>query len=551
MLQYLHIKNYALIESLEWKPGQGFNIITGETGAGKSILLGALGLLLGNRADSKVLFDESQKCIIEGAFDLGSASLQEWFEDHELENEDQTIIRREVSANGKSRAFINDTPVTLETLKSLTEQVIDVHSQHETLLLGLGEFQVRLLDAFAGTSALYLDYRVTYKKYRSVFKQVDEFKKQKAQSAKEREFNQYLYTELEEAAVQLQEQELLEQEQQLLENAESIKEKLFSAGQLLNDEDRGGLVSIKEALKNIQAAVSMSSLMEPLRKRLEETWIELKDITAELEQEQQAVLYDPERLNSIQERLSRLYSLQKKHGVKTCEELLTIFERLGQALEQQDEDEQKIQVLEQELTTLEKSMLKKAAELSVKRKAAVDALSSGLVDLLVRLGMPDAVIKIDVDAVAPGMLGIDKVNLRFSANKGVVPQELKQAASGGEFSRLMLAVKVILAEKTYLPTLIFDEIDTGVSGEIALRMGQMMKSIAQSHQVMTITHLPQVAALGSRHYHVYKDNSGTKSATRMRSLTEEERVQEIAQMIAGAAPSSTAVSSARELLASK
>ncbi len=551
MLQYLHIKNYALIEELEWKPSKGFNVITGETGAGKSILLGALGLLLGNRADSKVLFNETHKCIIEGYFDLTTAGLQEWFDDQEIDNDVQTIIRREVSSNGKSRAFINDTPVTLEVLKSLTEQVIDVHSQHETLMLGLGEFQVRLLDAFAGSTALYLEYRETYKKYRACFKTLEELKLQKTQSAKERDYNQYLYTELEASSIQPHEQDALEQEQKLLENAESIKEKLFSANELLNNDDRGSVVSIKEALKCLQTAVSMSTLLEPLRKRLEECWIELKDITEELDQEQQTVSYDPQRLSVIQERLSKLYSLQKKHNVKTLDELLAIYDHLGKLLEQLDEDEQMIQKLETELLGLEKSMLKNAALLSEKRKSTSESLASGLVALLVRLGMPDAMINIDIEPVPPGLLGIDKVTIRFSANKGVVPQGLKQVASGGEFSRLMLAVKVILAEKSYLPTLIFDEIDTGVSGEIALRMGQMMKSIAHAHQVMTITHLPQVAALGDNHYYVYKDNSGTKSSTMMRSLTEDERVQEIAQMIAGKEPSSTAVNSARELLAAK
>ena len=551
MLQYLHIKNYALIEELEWKPSKGFNVFTGETGAGKSILLGALGLLLGNRADSKVLFNETHKCIIEGYFDLTTAGLQEWFDDQEIDNDVQTIIRREVSSNGKSRAFINDTPVTLEVLKSLTEQVIDVHSQHETLMLGLGEFQVRLLDAFAGSTALYLEYRETYKKYRACFKTLEELKLQKTQSAKERDYNQYLYTELEASSIQPHEQDALEQEQKLLENAESIKEKLFSANELLNNDDRGSVVSIKEALKCLQTAVSMSTLLEPLRKRLEECWIELKDITEELDQEQQTVSYDPQRLSVIQERLSKLYSLQKKHNVKTLDELLAIYDHLGKLLEQLDEDEQMIQKLETELLGLEKSMLKNAALLSEKRKSTSESLASGLVALLVRLGMPDAMINIDIEPVPPGLLGIDKVTIRFSANKGVVPQGLKQVASGGEFSRLMLAVKVILAEKSYLPTLIFDEIDTGVSGEIALRMGQMMKSIAHAHQVMTITHLPQVAALGDNHYYVYKDNSGTKSSTMMRSLTEDERVQEIAQMIAGKEPSSTAVNSARELLAAK
>lgn len=319
----------------------------------------------------------------------------------------------------------------------------------------------------------------------------------------------------------------------------------------MNAEDKGVLASLKEALKNLQAASAMSTRVEPLRKRLEEVWIELKDVVEEVDQEQETVAYDPERLLVIQERLSKLYSLQKKHNVKSVEELLNIFNALSDALAQQDEDEQKIVQLETELASLEKSLLKQAEELSKKRQGAREPLTVGLVSLLVKLGMPDAVIKIDMDHVEPTMTGIDKVNIRFSANKGVEPQGLKQAASGGEFSRLMLAVKVILAEKSYLPTLIFDEIDTGVSGEIALKMGQMMKSIAQSHQVMTITHLPQVAALGDRHYYVYKDNTGNKSATKMRVLDDEERVQEIAQMIAGAAPSSTAVNSARELLSAK
>lgn len=551
MLNYLHIKNYALIEELEWHPGKGFNIITGETGAGKSILLGALGLLLGNRADSKVLFDETQKCIIEGYFDLTKAGLGEWFDQQELENEEQTILRREVSSNGKSRAFINDTPVTLEVLKSLTEQIIDVHSQHETLLLGLGEFQVRLLDAFAGSGAAYQAYRDDYRKYRVSFKTLEELQAKRAQANKERDFNQFLYTELEEASLQPQEQEKLEEEQQLLENAEGIKEKLFAVSQLLSDEEHGSIQSLKEALKGLQSAAGMSSHFNALAARLEGVWIELKDVAAELEQEQSNVLYDPARLAVVQERLSRLYALQKKHHVKSVEELIDLFNSLATLLGKMEDDENRIQTLEKEVSLLEKEVVKKAEVLSKARLTAAPQLAQGLVDLLVKLGMPDASVKIDIDKIIPGIMGIDKVNIRFSANKGVTPQDLKQAASGGEFSRLMLAVKVILAEKSYLPTLIFDEIDTGVSGEIALRMGQMMRSIAQGHQVMTITHLPQVASLGDKHFYVYKDNEGSKTATRMKMLNPEERVQEIAQMIAGKAPSDIAVRSARELLGVK
>jgi DNA repair protein RecN (Recombination protein N) len=551
MLNYLHIKNYALIEELEWHPGEGFNIITGETGAGKSILLGALGLLLGNRADSKVLFDETQKCIIEGYFDLRKAGLAEWFEQQELENEAQTILRREVSSNGKSRAFINDTPVTLEILKSLTEQIIDVHSQHETLLLGLSEFQVRLLDTFAGSGALYQAYRDDYKKYRMSSKVLEELQAQRAQANKERDFNQYLHAELEEAALQAGEQEKLEEEQQLLENAESIKEKLFAADELLTNEGQGAIQSLRESLKNLQSASAMSVHFKALTSRLEGIWIELKDVSSELEQEQQAVLYDPARLGIVQERLSRLYALQKKHQVKSVEELMELLDELTLLLDKLDDDESRIKNLEKEVSLLEKEVLKKSEALSKVRHASVEKLAEGLVSLLVKLGMPDASIKIDIDTVVPGWMGTDKVNIRFSANKGVAPQELKQAASGGEFSRLMLAVKVILAEKSYLPTLIFDEIDTGVSGEIALRMGQMMRSIAQGHQVMTITHLPQVASLGNRHFYVYKDNQGSKTATKMKMLDQEERIQEIAQMIAGKTPSDIAVRSARELLGVK
>ncbi|MDF2457083.1 MAG: recN, partial [Cytophagaceae bacterium] len=424
-------------------------------------------------------------------------------------------------------------------------------SQHETLLLGLSEFQVRLLDAFGGSAAQYQSYRDDYRKYRVSFKTLEELQAKRAQANKERDFNQYLYTELEEAGLQAQEQEKLEEEQQLLENAEGIKEKLFAVSQLLSDEEHGSVQSLKEALKGLQATSAMSSHFSALASRLEGVWIELKDVAAELEQEQGNVLYDPARLAVIQERLSRLYALQKKHQVKSVEELIELFNSLATLLGKLEDDENRIQTLEKEVGMLEKEVLKKAEVLSKARHAAGAPLAKGLTDLLVKLGMPDASIKIDIDKIAPGLMGTDKVTIRFSANKGVAPQELKQAASGGEFSRLMLAVKVILAEKTYLPTLIFDEIDTGVSGEIALRMGQMMRSIAQGHQVMTITHLPQVASLGDQHFYVYKDNQGSKTATRMKMLNPEERVQEVAQMIAGKAPSEIAVRSARELLGVK
>jgi DNA repair protein RecN (Recombination protein N) len=550
MLQLLSIKNYVLIESLKWEPGQGFNIITGETGAGKSILLDALGLLLGNRADSKVLYHQDQKCIIEGVFHLEASYFKDWFIEQDLDFDPQTILRREISSLGKSRAFINDTPVTLEIIKQLAEQLIDIHSQHETLLLGLQEFQIKLLDAYANTIEEYKEYKTSYKKYRLLVKQLDEARILAAQGEKEKDFNSFLLQELNDAQIQIQEEIRLEETLKELENAEFLQEKLGQSHDILNS-DEGVVQRMKEVVKLLQAAHAFSPKIQPVLKRIEEAWIELKDVQQELDHIAEQVLVDGALLQQTQDRLSQIYTLFKKHQVKTTNELVSIQNQISDSLSSMLQLDDKLSNLEIEVEQAKNKVAHQAALLSQKRRAITPELTEKMVSLLQNLGMPNAAMVIDFEQTEPSVYGIDKVNIRFSSNKGMEPQGLKQAASGGEFSRLMLVVKCILAEKVYLPTLIFDEIDTGVSGEIALKMAQMMTAISHKHQVITISHLPQVAAAGNQHYFVYKDSEGHKTTTRLKQLNQSEREQEIAQMIAGSKVSDTALQSARELLNTK
>ncbi|MDN5200481.1 DNA repair protein RecN [Fulvivirgaceae bacterium BMA10] len=548
MLIHLTIRNYALIKELEIDPSANLNIITGETGAGKSIMLGAVGLLLGNRADTKALFNDQEKCVIEGIFEISDYPLKPLFDQEELDYESQTIIRREIATSGKSRAFINDTPVTLEVLKKIGSYLMDVHSQNDTLLLGTNKFQLSLVDSYARNKEKLLEYETLYTAYLEAKKNYETLIDQ-AQSLKaEADYNQFLLTELVEAQLEDGQQEEWEKHLKILENAESIKTRLNEALNLLDSSD----YSINNNLYTLSSIIThiapFSDKFQSIKERLESCYIELRDVHSELEQEDTNIEYNQEEAESLKEKLNIIYQLQQKHRAETVSELLTIQNTLKDKAHKVDNLDQEIESSKKNMESCYQSMIQCAKEVSKIRTNEFKNISKAIIELLKDLGIPDAMINIENTIIDPGPSGIDDVKLLFSANKGIAPQELKNVASGGEFSRLMFCIKYILADKVALPTIVFDEIDTGVSGEIAIKMIMMMKEMAQNHQVIAISHLPQFAARGDAHYYVYKDNSTDKTVSKIRKLSEDERVEEIAKMIGGDNPTNSAFENARQLM---
>lgn len=548
MLKSLSISNYALIDQLLLQPSPKLSMITGETGAGKSIMLGAVGLLLGNRADTKVLLHEDKKCVVEGVFEIREYGLESYFGDLELDYEETCIIRREISPGGKSRSFVNDTPVLLDTLKVLGSKLMDVHSQHDTLLLGEGAYQLSLVDAFAHTQNELSSYQQAFKAFRKAKKNFEELKYKALELQKEADFNQFQLDELSALSLVTGEQEELESTQEILENAEEIKLKINELLSVFQDEQLGVIHGLGQIQHGLQVLERLAHKFESYRERFQTVFIELKDIVESLSDEESKVEVDFGKLDQIRDRLSKIYQLQKKHGVQTVEELMTIESQLADKVFQFQNLDESLVEAEKAFKESEKSMLETGKILSDKRKSCFSSFEKALQELLAALGMENAKINLDLQSVPPTASGLDEVEILFSANKGGIPQPLKKVASGGEFSRLLFAIKYLMADKMALPTLIFDEIDTGISGEVALQMVRMMKDISQNHQVICITHLPQVAAKGEVHYFVYKDNSSEKTISKIKPLNPEERVQELAKMIAGANPSASALASAKELL---
>lgn len=548
MLKQLSIQNYALIRQLDIQPSKGLNIITGETGAGKSIMLGAIGLLLGNRADSKVLFDEDQKCFVEGIFDITGYALNEIFEEEDIDFDTTCIIRREITPNGKSRAFINDTPARVETLKRVMEVLMDIHSQHDTLLLGSNLYQTQLLDAYAGNASLVATFKEQFKTWKKAEKFWVALKEGVALAQKELDYNFYLLKELEEVKLQSGEQETLEEELRLLENAEEIKTKLNYSIDLLNNSEQAVNSNLKAAVVFLDQLTKFSTQYATLKDRANSAFLELKDIVAELEDLEGAIEVSPEKIEVVSQRLSVVYKLQQKHQVKTIEALLEIEadlrEKVGAVLNLEDQ----INEAAKAVTTAFDILTVSGKALSTKRMQAIPAMEAELKTLLADLGMKEAYVNIKQESIEPSVNGADKISFLFTANKGVAPQELKTAASGGEFSRLMLAMKYILADKMAMPTIIFDEIDTGISGEIAIKVGKLMKQMTDKHQIICISHMPQMASQAEAHYYVYKDHSSERTVSKVKLLTNEERIREIAQMIGGDNPTESAVQSARELI---
>ncbi|MEM0938747.1 MAG: DNA repair protein RecN [Bacteroidota bacterium] len=550
MITSLSIKNYALIKELKMTPDQRLNIITGETGAGKSIILGAVGLLLGKRADTKLLLDESEKCIVEGTFDVSSYKLQPLFDHHELDYANDCIIRREISPAGKSRAFINDTPTTLPVLKTIGEKLMDVHSQHESLALGDHSYQLEVLDTFASHHELIKAYREIFFSYEKTKKKLQQLEKRASESAEDADYKQFQLEELIKADLDNLHKKELEEELEVLENAEDIKLKLAQAMGMLDESEIAILQQLTEVKTLIQAISGFSKELEQSKERLESAEIELKDIFNEFQRIQDRTAHDPERVQTLKERLDLLNRLEKKHHVLEVEELREIRDLLDKELQTTLNLDAEITKAKNELVKNEKLLNEVGAKLTESRKLSALNLADEIEKIIHRIGIENGTIDVLIKSQLPTENGLDKIELLFSANKGIKPQELKEVASGGEFSRLIFAIKFLIADKTALPTVIFDEIDTGVSGEVASQMIQMMKNMAQNHQVISISHLPQFAAGGNVHYFVYKDHTSDRSVSKIKKLEGEDRVNEIAKMIGGERPGGSAYESAKELLQS-
>lgn len=548
MLKNLLIQNYALIRHLEIMPDEGLNMITGETGAGKSIMIGAAGLLLGNRADTKVLYDQNEKCIVEGIFNIGEYALQQLFEMNDLDYQNETIIRREISPSGKSRAFINDTPVTLDIMKEVGTHLMDIHSQHDTFKLSSLNYQLSLVDIFSGNQERLRQYREAFQEYRKVREKLDELVREAESIRKEADYNHFLYEELKAANLQPGEQEILEDELSSLEHAEEIKNVIGEVIVMLHDHDFSILDQFSLVNKKIESIASYAQRFDDIRNRLNSSFLELKDIKDEFETQLETIDNDPEKLATTQDRLNLLYKLMQKHQVTRANELLSIQDSLGQLVNKNLNLDSEINDMQRKSERQLEQVISLGEALSLKREENFTRISERIEEMLRSLGIPDAKLRIDHRRTEPGESGIDEIDLKFSANKGVAPMNLKQVASGGEFSRLMFCIKHIIASKTALPTLILDEIDTGISGEIAIRMAAMMKQMAANHQVIAITHLPQIASSGSKHYFVYKDNHTGKSVSIVKELSAESRIIEIAKMIGGDSPTEAAFRNARELL---
>jgi DNA repair protein RecN (Recombination protein N) len=549
MLLSLSIKNYALIEHLEVDFSNQFSIITGETGAGKSILLGALGLVLGNRADLSSLKDSEQKCVIEAQFQLSKYQLQTVFESNDLDYDDNTIIRREILPTGKSRAFVNDSPVNLQQLQELATYLIDIHSQNETRALVNEDYQIEVLDLVAQNEAFLKQYQNELKQYKSLQKQYNQLVSDKDSLVKEQEYNRFLLEELLQANLTSGEQELLEEELEKLSNVEFIKENLDKILAVANEEQIGLLSLLNETKQAFGRIQGFSTSFKDLAERMNSVGIEFQDVLDETFRESDKIVNDPERLEWVQNKLQAIYNLQKKHQVTSVDDLLIIQNQLDEKVVLVDELDTTIQKLEQEIASQLEKVTDIANLISDQRKKVAPKLTAEMEVILTQLGMPDAQLVFDFQNTNSFLsTGNDLVILQFSANKGMPLGTLKKVASGGEMSRIMLALKAVLANYSNLPTIIFDEIDTGVSGEIAIKMGEIMKTMSQRLQVFAITHLPQIAAKGNQHYKVFKFNQGETTISELKQLSENERITEIAEMLSGKAITDSAIVHAKALL---
>ena len=551
MLCHLHIENYALIRQSDIDFDSGFVVITGETGAGKSILLGALALLLGQRADSKTLFNPEKKCIVEAQFDLHALQLRHLFEDNDVDYSDDgmVIIRRELLPGGKSRAFVNDTPVAVTFLKQLGSAIIDIHSQHATLLLADSDFQISLLDCLSDNRSLLTDYQQSYNQYSDLKRQLERLTVEEQQQRKDYDYNKFLFDELEQARLTEGEQETLEQESTLLSNAEEIKQTLSQVAQCCDGEEDSALQRLNYCQSMLHKISGCHPDIQALHDRLNSTLIELNDMLSTVEQLNESITYSPERQQQVDERLDLIYRLQKKHNVDSVGRLLELQEQLDQQLSSVHSMDQRIKQVMEAVDKAYVNVRRQAAQLTATRKKAATELEQQMAPLFNDLGMGDATIKAQIASSDHyGPRGNDSVCLLFNANKGGTLQPLSKVASGGELSRLMLAVKSLTARAALLPTIIFDEIDSGISGDISVKVARIMQRMSQNMQVIAITHLPQIAARARQHYKVYKDTNTEQTESNIRLLTDKERQHELAVMLSAEPPTTAALQTAAELM---
>ena len=551
MLKRLAIKNYALIDNLDISFSEDLNIMTGETGAGKSIILGALSLILGQRAESKYFFNQQKKCIIEGIFLVNGFQLNEFFAENDLDYDLETVLRREISSDGKTRAFINDTPVHLSTLKKLGEKLIDVHSQHATLEINDEDFQLLVIDIVAGNQNLLNNYREVFKSFKKAQTQLKDLISQSEKSKSDLDYFQFQLDELEKANLTQGEQTELEQELDSLTHAEDIKKSLMSSISVLSENEPSVIVQIKEAAANLANAEKYNPEISSLTERLNSCLIEVKDILSEIERIEQSSLINELRLQEVSDRIDLIYSLQKKHRAASDIELIAIRDEISQKLNSilfADEDIEKLKV---EVDNHYKKVLDLSVQLGKSRTECIPKVEMQVMNTLTQIGMPNAVLQVVNDTLPEGKFdlnGNNQIRFLFSANKGQSPLPMNKVASGGELSRLMLSIKSLIAVHTALPTIIFDEIDTGISGEVALKVGNIMEKLSKNMQVIAITHLPQIASKGDTHYRVYKDEKGDITNTNITKLNQEERILELAKMLSGDNPGESALQNARELL---
>ena len=550
MLKQLYIKNFTLIDELDIQLFPGFSVITGETGAGKSIILGALSLLLGQRADSKSIKSGCDRCIIEAHFDLSRYQLESLFADNDIDydNED-CIFRRELTSTGKSRSFINDTPVSLAVMKSIGQQLVDIHSQHQNLLLQEEDFQLNVVDIIAQDGKQLSDYQQAFKDYQTARKAVVRMEEELAKAAENEDFMRFQYNELQEANLEPGQQEELEQESETLSHVEDIKEALFNAEGILSGEEANLVESLREVSRTLSGIKGVFADVAEVTERIDSCYIELKDIAAEVSQLSSHVDYDPKRLDFINDQLGIIYSLEKKHRVETVEELITLRNQLKEQLSHLDNSSEEMDILRQQEKAAREKALKKASELNALRLKAAQKVEKEMKNRLVPLGIPNIGFVVDITQTEMTEKGTDKVAFLFSANTSTAMQPVAQIASGGEIARVMLSLKAMISGTVKLPTIIFDEIDTGVSGRVAEMMAKIMQEMGQTdRQVISITHLPQIAALGRHHYKVFKEETKEGTKSRMSLLSDEERIQEIAQMLSGSDVTTAAINNAKELL---
>lgn len=550
MLKHLYIKNFTLIDTLDIELHPGFSVITGETGAGKSIILGAIGLLLGQRADSKTIKQGADKCVIEAHFDLSRYNMESFFTENDIEYDlDDCIVRRELTASGKSRAFINDTPVQLSMLKELGDRLMDIHSQHQNLLLNKQDFQLNVVDILADDSKELDAYRQTFSEYRKAEQELSQLREDIERNRQNVDFLQFQYQELSSANLKEGELEELEQKSDTMTHSEDIKSALYEADSAFQDEDKGIIRSLRSSISALNGISKVFPDAKELTERMDSAYIELKDIASEISDHLEDIDFDPSELDSVNNRLDKLYDLQKKYRAETIEELITTRDDLQQKLNNIENSDEALESLQASVAKLRADVEKKADSLTKLRTKAAQLIEKDMQGRLVPLGMPNVRFSISITKEQPGTYGQDKVAFLFSANTSTPLQPVSQVASGGEIARVMLSLKAMISGAVKLPTIIFDEIDTGVSGKIAEKMAEIMQEMGNNErQVISITHLPQIAALGSTHYKVSKEETAQGTTTSMTMLTPDERVREIAQMLSGSDVSDAAIQNAKELL---